>query len=67
MHRSLPALLSYSVLVLGESGGAVAPATNAAQHGDEQTVGEALYAEGIAEAEHDRMTESRRTEDRDEI
>ena len=53
--------------VLGESGGAVAPATYAAQHGDEQTVGEALYGEGIAEADHDRMTQSRRQEREDEI
>ena len=53
--------------VLGESGGAVTPATNAAQHGDEQTVGEALYAEGIAEADHDRMTASRQQEAEDEI
>ena len=53
--------------VLGESGGAVDPASNAAQHGDEQTVGEALYAEGIAEADHDRMTASRQQEKEDEI
>ena len=53
--------------VLGESGGAVAPATNAAQHGDEQTIGEALYSEGIAEADHDRMTASRQQEREDEI
>ncbi len=48
--------------VPGESGGAVSPATNAAMHGDEQTVGEQLYGEGIDEADHDRMTESRREE-----
>ena len=48
--------------VPGESGGAVAPATNAAMHGDEQTIGEALYSEGIAEATHDSMVESRREE-----
>ena len=53
--------------VLGENGHAVAPATNAAQHGDEQTVGEALYSEGIAEADHDRMTQSRQQELEDEI
>ena len=53
--------------VLGESGGPVSPATNAAQHGDGQTVGEALYAEGIAEAEHDRMVSSREQEAEDEI
>ena len=48
--------------VPGESGGAVSPATNAAMHGDEQTVGEQLYGEGIDEADHDRMVESRREE-----
>ena len=53
--------------VPGESGGAVAPATNAAQHGDEQTIGEALYSEGIDEADHDRMTQSRQQEREDEI
>ena len=53
--------------VPGESGVAVAPATNAAQHGDEQTIGEALYNEGIAEADHDRMTQSRLEEREDTI
>ena len=53
--------------VPGESGDAVTPATNAAQNGDEQTIGESLYAEGIAEADHDRMVESRREELQDEI
>ncbi len=53
--------------VPGESGVAVAPATNAAQYGDEQTIGESLYSEGIAEADHDRMVESRRDEREDEI
>ncbi len=48
--------------VPGESGGAVSPATNAATHGDEQTIAEQLYGEGIDEADHDRMTESRREE-----
>ena len=48
--------------VPGESGGAVSPATNAAMHGDEQTVGEQLYGEGIDEADHDRMVESRQEE-----
>ena len=48
--------------VPGESGGAVSPATNAAAHGDEQTVGEQLYGEGIDEADHDRMVKSRREE-----
>ena len=52
--------------VPGESGGAVSPATNAAMHGDEQTVGEQLYGEGIDEADHDRMVESRREERRNE-
>ncbi len=52
--------------VIGESGGSTAPATNAAMHGDEQTVGEQLYTEGIDEADHDRMTASRREERRDE-
>ena len=52
--------------VLGESGGAVSPATNAAVHGDEETIGEALYTEGINEADHDRMTQSRRQEREDE-
>ena len=52
--------------VIGESGGAVAPATNAAMHGDEQTIGEQLYSEGIEEADHDRMTASREEERRDE-
>ena len=53
--------------VIGESGGEVTAFTNEAQYGDEQTVGEALYNEGIAEADHDRMTESRREERQDEI
>jgi hypothetical protein len=52
--------------VPGESGFATAPSTNAAMHGDEQTVGEALYGEGIAEATHDQMVESRRRELEDE-
>ncbi len=52
--------------VIGESGGATAPATNAAMQGDEQTIGEQLYSEGIDEADHDRMTASRREERRDE-
>lgn len=53
--------------VPGESGYATAPATNAAQYGDEQTIGESLYAEGIAEADHDRMTESRQQEREDNL
>jgi hypothetical protein len=44
----------------GSSGHAVAPATHAATHGDEETIGEQLYAEGVAEATHDRMVESRK-------
>ena len=48
--------------VFGESGGATAPATNAAMHSDEQSIGEALYTEGINEADHDRMTQSRQQE-----
>ena len=50
--------------VPGESGSAVHPATNAAASSDEQTIGEELYGEGIAEADHDRMTQSRRQERR---
>ena len=53
--------------VIGESGGSVAPATNAAMHGDEQTVGEQLYSEGIDEADHDRMVASRREERREDV
>ena len=53
--------------VIGESGGSVAPATNAAMHGDEQTVGEQLYSEGIDEADHDRMVASRREEEREDV
>ena len=53
--------------VIGESGGSAYPATHAAMHGDEQTIGEQLYGEGIDEADHDRMTESRREESRDEV
>lgn len=48
--------------VLAESGGATMPASNAAAYGDEQSVGEALVQEGLDEAAHDRMTESRRQE-----
>ncbi len=53
--------------VPGESGGPVSPATNAANHGDEQTIGEALYTEGIDEATHDRMTQSRQQEREDTL
>ena len=52
--------------VIGESGGSSAPAGNAAAQGEEQTIGEQLYSEGIDEADHDRMTASRREERRDE-
>jgi hypothetical protein len=52
--------------VPGESGFAASPSTNAAMHGDEQTVGEALYDEGIAEATHDQMVESRRQENEED-
>ena len=48
--------------VPSESGSAVLPETNAAASSDEQTIGEELYGEGIAEADHDRMTQSRRQE-----
>jgi hypothetical protein len=48
--------------VPGESGFATEPASNAALYGDEQSVGEALYGEGIAEATHDQMVASRRLE-----
>ena len=51
--------------VPGESGTAVAPSTQAAASSDEQTIGESLYSEGIAEADHDRMVSSRTEEDRD--
>ena len=52
--------------VPGESGSSTAPATNSASFGDEESVGEALYAEGIEEATHDRMVESRRQERQDD-
>ena len=52
--------------VPGESGGSVAPATNAAANSDEQSDAEQLYAEGIAEADHDRMTAARQEEDRED-
>ena len=53
--------------VPGESGGPVFPATNAAASGDEESIGEALYAEGVEEATHDQMVESRREELRREL
>ena len=52
--------------VLGESGGAVLPVTNAAASGDEESIGEQLFNEGIDEADHDRMTASRNEERRRE-
>ena len=52
--------------VPGESGGATLPASNAASSGDEESIGEALYAEGVAEAAHDQMVESREEERRRE-
>ena len=53
--------------VIGESGGEVNAFTNEAQYGDEQTVGEALYSEGVAEADHDRMLESRKEEREEDV
>ena len=53
--------------VIGESGGEVNAFTNEAQYGDEQTVGEALYSEGVAEADHDRMIESRKEEREEDV
>ena len=44
----------------GLTGGAESPATDVSD-GDE-TIGEALYNEGVAEATHDQMVESRRGE-----
>lgn len=52
--------------VPGESGGAVHLAANAAASGGEESIGEALYAEGVAEATHDQMVESRKEERRRE-
>lgn len=52
--------------VLGQSGGATPPASNAAASGDEESIGEALYSEGVTEATHDQMVESRREEHRRE-
>ncbi len=51
--------------VPGESGTSVSPGTNAAASGDEETIGEALYSEGITEADHDRMVSSRDDEYRE--
>ncbi len=48
--------------VPGERGGAVMPENDAASSEDEETVGEALYAEGMEEATHDQMVASRRSD-----
>ena len=61
-NDGLAADLSNYDDVVGESGNAVTPAANSAASGDEQTIGESLYAEGISEATHDRMVESREEE-----
>ena len=52
--------------VPGQSGFPTDTGGDAAANGDEQTVGEALYGEGIAEATHDQMVESRKQEREDE-
>lgn len=61
---AIAGLTSYDD-VPGESGGPVSPGTNSAASGDEETIGEALYAEGINEADHDRMVSSRDDEYRE--
>ena len=61
---AIAGLSSYDE-VPGESGMPVSPATNAVASGDEESIGEALYSEGISEATHDRMVESRSEELRD--
>ena len=48
--------------VPGESGAAVSTTNNSSVDGDDQTIGEELVNEGIGEADHDRMTESRKQE-----
>ena len=48
--------------VPGESGSAVLTANNSSADGDDQTIGEELVNEGISEADHDRMIESRKQE-----
>ena len=48
--------------VPGESGSAVITSNNSSADGDDQTIGEELVNEGIAESDHDRMTESRKQE-----
>lgn len=44
----------------GESGHLIAPTGDPADGSDEETIGAALYSEGVAEATHDQMVESRR-------
>ena len=61
---AIAGLTSYDD-VPGESGGAVSPSTHSAASGDEETIGESLYAEGINEAGHDRMVSSRDDEYRE--
>ena len=51
--------------VPGESGGAIDPVSRAEAYGDDKSVGEALVEEGLDEATHDRMVESRRQEQDD--
>lgn len=46
----------------GDSGFEGGLESNTPVHGDEQSIGEALYGEGVAEATHDQMVESRRQE-----
>ena len=52
--------------VAGESGTMVSTTNNSVAGGDEQTIGEELVNEGIGEADHDRMIESRKQERLDE-
>ena len=51
--------------VPGESGERIDPVTSAEAYGDDKSVGEALVEEGLDEATHDRMVESRRQEQDD--
>lgn len=44
----------------GDSGYGIPPTTGANDTNDEASIGESLYAEGIAEATHDQMVASRR-------
>ena len=52
--------------VPGESGTMVSTVNNSSVDGDDQTIGEELVNEGIGEADHDRMLESRKQERIDE-